>query len=68
MVVPIDNATGNINLHCKRFHDKGLGLNVNLCTDTYNKINKLSANNIFDKNKIYLKIKFNIDNIRIENH
>ena len=72
VVVPIDKATGNIALVCKRFYasviTKELGLNKNSCTDTYNNTSDLSTNDIIDKNIRDLKIKFGIDNIPIENH
>ena len=55
-IVPIGNANGNIDLHYKQFNAtviaKELGVKESLSTDTYNQINKLSANNIFDKKKI----------------
>ena len=72
VVVPIDKATGNITLACKRFYasviTRELGLNNNSSTDTYNSTGGLSANDIIDKNIRGLKIKFGIDNILIENH
>ena len=72
VVVPLDKATGNIALVCKRFYasviTRELGLNNNSFTDTYNNASGLSANNIIDKNIRYLKIKFGIDNIPSENH
>ena len=68
VVVPIDKATGNIALVCKRFYDsvitRELGFNNNSSTDT----GEVSANDIIDKNIRDLKIKFSIDNIPIENH
>ena len=72
VVVPIDKATGNIPLNCKRFYasviTRELGLNNNSSTDMFNNAGGLSANNIIDKNTRDLKIKFGIDNILIENH
>ena len=72
VVVPIDKATGNIALVCKRFYafviTRELGLNNNSSTDTYNNAGGLSANDIIDKNIRYLKTKFGIDNIPIENY
>ena len=72
VVVPIDKATGNIALVCKRFYasviTRELGLNNNSSTDTYNNAGGLSANDIIDGNIRDLKIKFGIDNIPIENH
>ena len=71
-VAPIDKATGNIALVCKRFYTSGitreLGLNNNSSTDTYNNTGGLSANDIIDKNIIDLKIKFSIENIPIKNY
>ena len=72
VVVPIDKATGNIALVCKRFYasviTRELGLNNNSSTDTYKNAGGLSANGIIDGNIRDLKIKFGIDNIPIENH
>ena len=72
VVVPIDKATGNIALVCKRFYasviTREMGLNNNSPTDTYNNAGGLSANDITDGNIRDLKIKFGIDNIPIENH
>ena len=72
VVVPIDKATGNIALLSKRFYASvitgELGLNNNTSTDTYNNSGGLSANDIIDGNIRDLKIKFEIDNIPIENH
>ena len=72
VVTPIDKATGNIALFCKRFYafviTRELGLNNNSSTDTYNNAGALSANDIIDKNIRDLKIKFGFDNISIENH
>ena len=72
VVVPIDKATGNIALVCKRFYasviTRELGLNNNSSTDTYKNAGGLSANGIIDGNIRDLKIKFGIDNISIENH
>ena len=45
-----------------------LGLNSNSSTDTYKNAGCLSANDIVDGNIRDLKIKFDIDNIRIDNH
>ena len=59
VVVPIDKATGNIALVCKRFYasviTRELGLNKNSSTDTYNNTGGLSANDIIDKNMRDLK-------------
>ena len=53
---------GNITLACKIIYifvtAKELGLNNNSSTDTYNKINKLPANDIIVKNVKDLNIKF----------
>ena len=72
VVVPIDKATGNIALVCKRFYasviTRELGLNSNSSTDTYNNADDSSANDIIDKNLKDLKIEFGTDNIPIENH
>ena len=72
VVVPIDKATGNVILVCKRFYvsviTRELGLNNNLSTDTYKNAGDLSANDIIDGNIRDLKIKFGIENIPIENH
>ena len=72
VVIPIDKATGNIALVCKRFYGsvitRQLGLNNNSSTNIYNNAGGLSANDIIDKNIRDLKIKFGIDNIPIENH
>ena len=61
VVVPIDKATGNIALVCKRFYasviTRELGLNNNSSTDTYGNAGGLSANDIIDKNIRDLKIK-----------
>ena len=72
VVVPINKATGNIALVCKRFYDsvitRELGFNNNSSTDSCNNPGGVSANDIVDKNIRDLKIKFSIDNIPIENH
>ena len=72
VVVPIDKATGNIALVCKRFYGsvitRQLGLNNNSSTNIYNNTGGLSANDIIDKNIRDLKIKFGIDSIPTENH
>ena len=72
VVNPIDKATGNIFLVCKRFYasviTSELELNNNSSTDTYNNSGGLSANDIIDKNIRDLKSKLGIDNIPIENH
>ena len=72
VVVPIDKATGNIPLVCKRFYasviTRELWLNNNSSTDTYKNAGGLSANDIIDGNLRDLKIKFGIGNIPIENH
>ena len=71
VVFPIDKATGNIALVCKRFYasviTRELGLNNNSSTDTYKNAGGLSANDIIDGNIRHLKIEFGIDNIPIEN-
>ena len=71
-VIPIDKATGNIALVCKRFYasviTRELGLNNNSSTDTYKNAGGLSAKDIIDGNIRNLKIKFGIGNIPIENH
>ena len=72
VVVPIDKATGNIVVVCKRFYasviTRELGLNNNSSTDTYKNAGGLSANGIIDGNIRDLKIQFDIDNNPIENH
>ena len=72
VVFPIDKATGNITLVCKRFYasviTRKVGLNKNSSADTYNNTGGLSANDVIDKNIKDLKIKFGIGNIPIENH
>ena len=72
IVVLIDKATGDITLVSKRFYasviTRELRLNNNPSIDTYNNASGLSANDIIDKNIRDLKIKFGIDNIRIENN
>ena len=72
VVNPIDKATGNIVLVCKRFYasviTRELELNNNSSTDTYNNSGGLSANDIIDKNIRDLKNKLGIGNIPIENH
>ena len=72
VVVPIDKATGNIALVCKRFYGSvttgELGLNNNSSTDIYNNAGGLSRNDIIHGNIRDLKINFGIDNIPIENH
>ena len=64
VVVPIDKATGNIALVCKRFYasviTRELGLNYNSPTGTYS-----NAGGV-DKNIGDLKIKFGIDNILLK--
>ena len=54
VIVPIDKATGNIALVCKRFYasviTRELGLNNNSSTDTYKNAGGLSANDIIDGN------------------
>ena len=71
VVFPIDRATDNIALVCKRFYasviTRELGLNNDSSTDTYKNAGGLSANDITDGNIRDLKIKFGIDNIPIEN-
>ena len=61
MVVPIDQASGNIALVCKRFYAsiiyRELGLN-NSSTDNYNNAGGLSANVTIDK--MYEICKFNL--------
>ena len=70
--LPIDKATANISLVCKRFYAsiiiRELGLDNNSSTDAYNGASGLSANDVIDENIRDLKIKFGIDNIPIENH
>ena len=72
VVVPIDKATGNIALVCKRFYasviTRELGLSNNSSTNTYKNAGGLSANGRIDENIKDLKIKFGIENIPIENH
>ena len=72
VVVPIDKATGNIALICKRFYAsviaKELGLGNNNSTKTYNSINNLPTDTIINNNINDLKSKFGIDNVTTENH
>ena len=72
VVVPVDKATGNIALVCKRFYasvvTRELELNNNSSTDTYKNAGGLSANDIIDVNIRDLKNKFGMGNIPIENH
>ena len=72
VVVPIDKATGNITLICKRFYAsviaKELRLGNSNSTKTYNSINNLTADTIINNNINGLKSKFGIDNIATENH
>ena len=72
VVVPIDKATGNIALVCKRFYvsviSRELGLNNNSSTDTCNNAGGLSSNDVIEGNIRDLKIKFGIANILIENY
>ena len=62
LVFPIDKATGNIALVCKRFYasaiTRELGLNNNSPTDSYKNAGGLSANDIIDENIRDLKINF----------
>ena len=62
----------NVSLVCEGFHAsvilKELGLDNKSFTDTYNKINNLSAEETIGKNVRAMKIKFGIDNIPIEKH
>ena len=71
VVVPLDKATGNIALICKRFYAsviaKKLGLGNNNTTDTYNSINNSSTDKIMNSNINDLKSKFGIDDVNIEN-
>ena len=72
VVAPIDKATGNIALVCKRFYasviTRELGLNNDSSTDTYKNAGGLSANDMIDGIVRDLKIKFGTDNIPFENH
>ena len=72
VAVPIDKATGNIALICKRFYAsviaKELGLGNNNTTDKYNSINNSSTYTIINSNINDLKSKFGIDDFNIENH
>ena len=67
----LDKATANIALVCEKIYApvvaKELGLNNNSSTDTFNGINNVSANDIIDNDIKDLNIKFDIDNIPIEN-
>ena len=71
VVVPIDKATGNIALVCKRFYAsviaKELGLGNNNTTDTYNSRNNTSTDTIIKSNINDLKSKFGIDDVNIVN-
>ena len=72
LLVPIDKATDNIPLVCKRCYasitTRESELNNNSSTDPYRNAGCLSANDIIDGNIRDLKIKFGIDNIPIKNH
>ena len=72
VVVPVDKASGNIALVCKRFYAlviaKELGLGLNNSTQTYCSIDNISGNEIIESNIKHLKSKFGIDNIPKENH
>ena len=71
VVVPIDKATGNIALICKRFYAsviaEELGLGNNNSTKTCNSINNLPTDTIINNNINDLKSKFGIDNVSTEN-
>ena len=71
-VVPVEKATGNIALVCKRFYasviTRELILNNNSSADGYNNVDGLSANDIIEKNIRDVGIKFGIGNIHIKNH
>ena len=71
-VVPVEKATGNIALVCKRFYasviTRELILNKNSSADGYNNVDGLSANDIIEKNIRDVGIKFGIGNIHIKNH
>lgn len=72
VVVPVDKATGNIALICKRFYAsviaKELGLGINNSTETYNVVNHSTTDDIVNKNIKDLKSKFGIENISKDNH
>ena len=72
LLVPIDKATDNTPLVCKKCYASIITgeseLNNNSSTDPYRNAGGLSANDIIDGNIRDLKIKFGIDNIPIENH
>ena len=72
VVVPIDKATGNISLVCKRFYAsviaKELGMGENNSTYTYSQVTNKTAEDIINSNIRDLKQKFGIDNISLDNH
>ena len=67
VLVPIDKATGNIALICKRFYAsvivKELGLENSSCNATYNVINDSSKDSIILKNIQDLQLKFGVKNV-----
>ena len=71
VVVPIDKATGNIALICKRFYAsvivKQLGMGPNNFTATYD-IATENSNDLIKNNIKDLKSKFGINDISPENH
>ena len=72
VVVPIDKATGNVSLICKRFYAsvivKELGLGNGNSTNTYKFENNFSCDEIIKQNINDLKSKFGIDNVSLSNH
>ena len=72
VVVPIDKASGNIALVCKRFYASvivnELGLDKNNLSDTYKVVSNSSEDVIIENNIKDLKSKFGIKNIDNENH
>ena len=71
VVVPIDKATGNIALICKRFYAtvivKELGLGPNNTSSTYDKVNDRNIECIISSNIKDLKSKFDINGISADN-
>ena len=70
VVVPIDKATGNIAVVCKRFYAtviaKELGL-INNVSNTYEQVLQQTADGIINSNIQHIKSKFNID-VSTDNH
>ena len=71
-MVPIDKATGNVAIICKRFYAsmivKELGLGEGNSTNTYMFDNNFSHDDVINNNLSDLKAKFGIDNVSLSNH